>query len=107
MIFNNRTKKMKTIWTKSTNEIQWITNQSQDDFTAYVGDYTLRVERLDTKLFWWQVSYNGEELMSILRDTTSSLNRAIGLAEGLYSCHSLYVNRQREIRIVQSKINDL
>jgi hypothetical protein len=37
---------------------------SEDDKTLVSGEYTLRVEQMDEKHFWWNVSYKGKEIYS-------------------------------------------
>lgn len=37
---------------------------SEDDKTLIIGNYTLRVEQMDTNRWWWSVSFLDEEVAS-------------------------------------------
>jgi hypothetical protein len=96
---------MAKIW-KTHNEIPWICNSEEEDFSAHIGDYILRVEQLDNGIWWWQVSYQREPIMTTLLDTTSNKTQAIGRAEGVFTIHrQLNIKgKDTEIRFFKSSV---
>lgn len=54
-----------------------------DDYICEIGNYCLRVEKMDDRLWWFNVSIDGNDVI-LDRNMTSSKYRAIGLCEGLY-----------------------
>jgi hypothetical protein len=96
---------MLRLWDKSTIKVPWFVNENDGHYFACLGGYTLNVVKVRPRLFRWNVSFQGQRITTKLKETTSSRNKAIGLAEGLYACHSQYVNTVAEIKIFQSKIN--
>ena len=64
-----------------------------DDFICRIGHYVLRVEAKGPGHWWWRVTYNNEEVPTILNEFTYSKYRAIGLCEGVYLGHSQITNK--------------
>lgn len=60
-----------------------------NDFKAEIKSYTLRVEKMGDREWWWRVYFKEEILSTSLSEFSSSKNRAMGLAEGIYFGHSL------------------
>lgn len=94
---------MPKLWS-SNQKIPWITNSMEEDFSAHLGDYILRVEQLDKGVWWWAVSYKRDQLITTLPDTTDSRERAIGIAEGVYSMHTIQNRPLSEIRFFKSSM---
>ena len=49
------TDKMNDTW-------HWTANDILDDYTARIGDYTLRVEQMNRKRWWWCVYYKTDQV---------------------------------------------
>ena len=44
-------------------QVQWTKGGVRgDDFTAIVGDYTLRAEQMDRNYWWWCVYYKDDRI---------------------------------------------
>lgn len=96
---------MAKLWNHNQNDIPWLTNEDEEDFVANINEYCLRVEQLDTGVWWWSVSFQHNQIMTTFRDTTDNKFRAIGLAEGLYEAHRMLSPKRSSIEIIQSKLN--
>ena len=42
--------------------INWRSNKDEDDFTARVGDYVLRVEQMDRYYWWWCIYHEDRQI---------------------------------------------
>jgi len=58
-----------------------------DDFVCVLGNYTLRVEQMDNRHWWWRVYYKDDALPEQTNEFSNSKYRAIGNAEGMYLGH--------------------
>jgi hypothetical protein len=96
---------MAKIW-RTHNEIPWICNSEEEDLMATIGDYVLKVEQLDVGIYWWQVSYQNQQIESTLLDTTGNKEQAIGRAEGLFALHRQRQVTTSQIRFFKSSINE-
>jgi hypothetical protein len=65
--------------------IEW-TKTGKNDFkwTSPCGNYTLRVEKLDGGLWWWNCVYLGKELASSWYSETKTEKKAKAKAEVAY-----------------------
>lgn len=77
---------MAKIW-KEDHPIPWICNEDQKDFFAAIGNYSLRVEQMRNKQWWWRVSYYGDPIPTVLNEYASCRTTALRLAEGVYYGH--------------------
>lgn len=48
--------------------IPWDANEPDDDFTAFIGDYCLRVEQMDDKVWWWRTYYKNDTIADAFTD---------------------------------------
>lgn len=67
---------------------EWEWNEAKDDGNCQIGDYELRVEQMDTNLWWCRAYYNGKEIFWFDYEYQNSRYRAIGLVEGAVLAHS-------------------
>lgn len=95
---------MARLWNEK-DDLPWITNELEDAFSAHIGEYYLRVERLNGNLWWWDVSFRQESIPTTLKSTTDNMYRAIGLAEGVFTMHRMSYVRTSEIRFFKSSID--
>jgi hypothetical protein len=84
---------MARIWKKN-NLIPWICNEDEEDFFAAIGNYRLRVEQIGSNQWWWNVTFDGNEIMTDLNNFATCRSNAINLAEGVYYGHKAACNEQ-------------
>lgn len=77
---------MAKVW-KRNHYIPWVCDDDEQDFFAAVGDYRLRVEQMGENQWWWNVSFNTQDIMTDLNNFATCRTNAILLAEGVYYGH--------------------
>lgn len=60
------------------------------DYWCKADEYFLRVEQTDDDAWWWRVYYNEHTLLHAGEETTDSIDKAIGLCEGVCLAHRMY-----------------
>ncbi|MAN85604.1 MAG: hypothetical protein CL555_01650 [Algoriphagus sp.] len=91
---------MAKLW-KNTDHIPWICDEDEQDFFASIGDYSLRVEQMDTRRWWWRVCHLGDPIPTLLNEHATCRSSAINLAEGVYFGHLAATRAQEQTYIYQ------
>ena len=72
---------------------------SNDDFKLTEGDYTLRVEQMDTDNWWWEVYYKGDSILGHCHYHPDTEEMAKAMAEMVYLAH------KQALRKIQDFLN--
>jgi len=67
-----------------------------DDFTAKEGDYMLRVEQMDKKIWWWEVYYQNEPIMGHCHYQPETEEQAKAFSEMVYLAHKMALTQTKQ-----------
>jgi len=81
-------------------KFKWESDEDGQDLTCKFYDYTLRVEQMDKKYWWWRVYYKNKTIETPLNEYAARKWQAIGFTEGICLMHVKFHCPELWIKII-------